>query len=416
MTTTSLTATQTQGGRSGEPRRGFGETWAKAILMGEHSVVYGYPAVAMPIQTLKMHAWAAPADDSAAGGSSAGNRRSHRGGQGTLRALGYYGPLAQAPAQFGGLIRAVQVASEFAGCAGRGFDIVTRSDFPAGRGLGSSAAASGAVIRAVLDACGVEACADQLVALTNEAEIVTHGNPSGLDTVTTSGEHPVLFARGDMQRVDVRLPAYLVIADSGIAGSTRQAVGAVQGRYERDRRTVHAILENLGDLARQSADDLEQGGLDSLGRCMDDAHNLLDALRVSHPVVNALVRTARSNGALGAKMTGGGLGGCIIALAPDDRSARHIRRALLEAGAPAVWVHPLNRLDIEVAQHAGGPGEFEAADFRDDDAAATRGSRGDKARARVRGMRGADSGANAGASARADAESAGRELDASIRG
>jgi mevalonate kinase len=85
---------------------------------------------------------------------------------------------------------------------------------------------------------------------------------------------------------------------------------------------------------------------------MDEAHGLLDALRVSHPVVNALVRTARASGALGAKMTGGGLGGCIIALAPDDRSAEHVRRALLAAGAPAVWVHPLNQLDVEVAQHA----------------------------------------------------------------
>jgi mevalonate kinase len=388
-----LPATQMQGERGGEPRRGFGETWAKAILMGEHSVVYGYPAVAVPVQTLKMRAWATPvrggfselsdeisgdvavegvgadgfthsSNDNGNGNSvSKGNGKAGRSGQGnldgrdnrrqgTLRALGYYGPLSQAPAQFGGLVRAVQVASEFAGCADRSFDIVTRSDFPAGRGLGSSAAASGAVIRAVLDACGATASAEQLAALTNEAEIVTHGNPSGLDTVTTSGSHPVLFTRGDMRRVDVHLPAYLVIADSGIAGSTKQAVEGVHGRYESDRSRVRAILESLGDLARQSANDLEQGRLDSLGRCMDEAHGLLDTLRVSHPVVNALVHTARASGALGAKMTGGGLGGCIIALAPDDRSAEHVRRALLAAGAPAVWVHPLNQLDVEVAQHA----------------------------------------------------------------
>ncbi|MCI1833915.1 MAG: mevalonate kinase [Bifidobacterium tibiigranuli] len=382
-----MTATQMQGERGGEPRRGFGETWAKAILMGEHSVVYGYPAVAVPIQTLKMRAWATPVrggfselSDEIAGDISGesvgadgftrnsnsvskGNGKAGRSGQdnldgrgnhgqGTLRALGYYGPLSQAPAQFDGLVRAAQVASEFAGYADRSFDIVTRSDFPAGRGLGSSAAASGAVIRAVLDACGVTASAEQLAALTNEAEIVTHGNPSGLDTVTTSGSHPVLFTRGDMRRVDVHLPAYLVIADSGIAGSTKQAVEGVHGRYENDHRRVRTILESLGDLARQSANDLEQGGLDSLGRCMDEAHGLLDTLRVSHPVVNALVRTARASGALGAKMTGGGLGGCIIALAPDDRSAEHVRRALLAAGAPAARVHPLNQLDVEVAQHA----------------------------------------------------------------
>ncbi|MCH4209368.1 mevalonate kinase [Bifidobacterium sp.] len=328
-----MAITQMQRRHGSEPRQGYGETWAKTILMGDHSVVYGYPAVAVPLETLKMHAWA----------SSTGC-----GGQSSLRALGYYGPLEQAPVQFAGLLRAIQVAKDFAGCPEYSFDIITRSDFPAGRGLGSSAAASGAVIRAVLDACGLEANAQQLASLTNEAEIVTHGHPSGLDAATTSGEHPVLFVRGDMQRVDVNLPAYLVIADSGVVGSTKEAVEGVRGQYEHDRRRVGAILESLGALAQQSADDLEQGGLDSLGRRMDAAHSLLAALHVSHPVVDRLVQAARSGGALGAKLTGGGLGGCIIALAPDGLSARRIRRSLTAAGAPAVWIHPLNQLDMEV--------------------------------------------------------------------
>ncbi|MCI1219108.1 MAG: mevalonate kinase [Bifidobacterium sp.] len=305
--------------------------------MGEHSVVYGYPAVAVPLKTLKMRAWA----------SSTG-----RSGRNTLRALGYYGPMLQAPAQFGGLMRAIQVAKDFAGCCECGFDIITRSDFPAGRGLGSSAAASGAVIRAVLDACGIKAGAAQLAALTNEAETVTHGHPSGLDTVTTSGQHPVLFTHGDMRRVSVNTPAYLVIADSGVAGSTKEAVDGVRGQYEHDRLRVAPILKDLGALAQQSAEDLKQGGLDSLGLRMDAAHRLLSELHVSHPIVDALVRAARSRGALGAKLTGGGLGGCIIALAPDVLSAQRIRHALLAAGAPSAWVHPLNQLDVEVANDA----------------------------------------------------------------
>ncbi|MEE8694554.1 MAG: mevalonate kinase [Bifidobacterium mongoliense] len=316
-----------------EPHRGYGETWAKTILMGEHSVVYGYPAIAVPIMSLRMRAWAVPV---------------RNGRPGTLRALGYYGPLAGAPDQFGGVLKAVEVAREFAGYPDQEFDIVTRSDFPAGRGLGSSAAASGAVIRAIVDAAGVQAGHDDIVAMTNSAEIVTHGHPSGLDAVTICGDDPVRFVNGTMTSIDVRMPAYLVIADSGIAGSTKEAVDAVRREYERDYDRVHDILERLGDLAAHSADDLRDGGLNSLGRRMNRAHALLSELHISHPKADAMVEQARRSGAVGAKMTGGGLGGCIIALAADLSSARTIRHDLLALGVPAVWIHPLNQLDVEV--------------------------------------------------------------------
>lgn len=315
------------------PHRGYGETWAKTILMGEHSVVYGYPAVAVPIHSLKMRAWAIP---------------TITGHAATLRSLGYYGPIDEAPEQFGGVRKAIEVAKSYAGASTLDFDIVTRSDFPAGRGLGSSAAASGAVVRAILDACGVAASRQDVVGLTNRAEVITHGHPSGLDAVTTCGDDPVLFVKGAMTLIDVRMPAYLVIADSGIAGSTKEAVDDVRAQYRRERGRVEAILRRLGTLASQSARDLAEGGLNSLGRRMDDAHELLNALNISHPVANDLVERARRSGALGAKMTGGGLGGCIIALAADGVSARSIKRDLLAGGAPAVWIHPLNQLDVEV--------------------------------------------------------------------
>ena len=313
-------------------RRGYGETWAKTILMGEHSVVYGFPAVAVPIRSLKMRAWAVP---------------SKPGRPQMLRALGYYGPLDQAPASFGGVQKAVEEAKAFAGAGQYGFDIVTRSDFPAGRGLGSSAAASGAVVRAILDSCGATASSEELVRLTNRAEVITHGHPSGLDAVTTCGDDPVLFAKGAMTALAVCMPAYLVIADSGVAGSTKEAVDDVRGQYDRHHAEVQSILEGLGELAADAARDLQEGGLNSLGRRMNRAHALLDALNISHPIANDLVVQARRSGALGAKMTGGGLGGCIIALAADDLSAHRIRRDLLASGAPAVGNHPLNQVDVE---------------------------------------------------------------------
>ena len=309
-----------------EPHPGQAQTWAKAILMGEHSVVYGYPAIAMPLPSLRM--WAET--------TSTG-----LGGASTLNALGYYGSLEAAATRFAGLVRAVDVAREFAGCTEYGFAITTRADFPAGRGLGSSAAASGAVIRAILAACDVHAESQDLLNLTNEAEKVSHAHPSGLDAITTSGQDTVLFGQGQMRRLAVADAGYLVIADSGVSGSTREAVEYVGRRYEREREATSGVLGDLGDLARDSVADLEQGNLAALGRKMNAAHDLLESLNVSHRAVNHLVRTARAHGALGAKMTGGGLGGCVVALAEDRESAAHVRTALLADGAAQAWIHPL---------------------------------------------------------------------------
>lgn len=308
---------------------GYGETWAKVILMGEHSVVYGYPAVAAPLPSLKMRAWVTPAGLCATSCV------------GTLKALNYEGSLSGAGDRFGGLECAVKVATEFAGCPGLVFDVVTDSSFPAGRGMGSSAASAGAVIRAVLDACDVRASEQEILHLTNEAEVITHGNPSGLDAVTTCSRDVVTFQSGQIQYMRVDMPAYLVIADSGIAGSTREAVGNVRKADEKNHAYVRSVMDELGEMALASKTDLELGAVNMLGERMNRAHELLSELDVSHPLVDHLVDAARSAGAAGAKMTGGGLGGCLIALAEDADTAQSIKCALLHEGACKAWIRPL---------------------------------------------------------------------------
>lgn len=359
---------------------GYGETWAKVILMGEHSVVYGYPAVAAPLLSLKMRAWVTPVsrtqgdikngfdtvkkrnqavmdskapqtvisdfrhsidDSSSSLQEQASFASSSKPRVGTLKALNYEGSLSDAGSRFGGLERAVKVATEFAGYPRLAFDVVTDSSFPAGRGMGSSAASAGAVIRAILDACDVKTSERQILKLTNEAEVITHGNPSGLDAATTCSRDLVAFESGEMQKMSVDMPAYLVIADSGIAGSTREAVGNVHKEDERDHAHVKSIMDELGELARASETDLELGTVAMLGKRMNLAHGLLNELNVSHPLVNHLVQAARAAGASGAKMTGGGLGGCLIALAADAQTAKNIKRTLLQEGAREVWIHSL---------------------------------------------------------------------------
>ncbi|WEV65990.1 mevalonate kinase [Bifidobacterium sp. ESL0764] len=385
---------------------GYGETWAKVILMGEHSVVYGYPAVAAPLLSLKMRAWVTPvvsaqnnaetftavsdhgtanhatadyaasdygtsktSDSSLAGARSsrtaisdfrhsigaadvaAANASVASGSPnplcGTLKALNYEGSLSDAGSRFGGLERAVKVATQFAGYPGLAFNVVTDSSFPAGRGMGSSAASAGAVIRAILDACDVKTSEQQILRLTNEAEIITHGNPSGLDAATTCSRDLVAFESGDIEKMRVDMPAYLVIADSGIAGSTREAVGNVHQEDERDHAHVKSVMDELGELARASETDLELGTVALLGERMNRAHGLLNELNVSHPLVNHLVDAARAAGASGAKMTGGGLGGCLIALAADEQTANAVKATLLREGAREVWIHSLSEAQAD---------------------------------------------------------------------
>lgn len=304
---------------------GYGETWAKTILIGDHSAVYGYPAIALPLQSLKMRAWVTPTG----------------GKEHILHALGYEGELKVSGKRFAGIRRAVQVAESFVGRSSLTFDIVTSADFPAERGLGSSAAAAGAVIRAVLDAYGKTATPDELFGLTNGAEIITHGHPSGLDSVTTCASDPILLDHGAISTVNMDIPAYLVIADSGISGSTREAVSGVRHRYEHEFENTKSILDNMGSLGRQAVVDLARGDIDGLGERMNQAQQMLMQLAVSHPTLDLLVQTARSAGAAGAKLTGGGLGGCMIALASTQVVAESIREHLYEQGAKSVWIHPL---------------------------------------------------------------------------
>ena len=312
-------------------REGHGQTWAKAILLGEHSVVYGHPAVAVPLQDLRMRATASPTS-----------------GPSTLSSLDYSGPVNQAGARFASVARAFEVAREFSGCLDQAFEIVTVSDFPHERGLGSSAAAAGAIIRSVLDASEREAGADELFALTQMAEQIAHGKPSGLDAAATCSPCPIRFQGGQMRPLSQRIEnAWLIIADSGVHGSTREAVGGLRRRYENDPDNIGPRISCLGTLAQNAINALDRADAPALGATMDEAHAVLAELSLSLPLLDELTEAARGAGALGAKLTGGGLGGCVIALATGEPAVRQVRTALERAGAAATWSYRMRVSEVD---------------------------------------------------------------------
>ncbi|MBF4567007.1 mevalonate kinase [Plantibacter sp. VKM Ac-2876] len=294
--------------------RGFAH--AKAILLGEHAVVYGSPAVALPIPSLRVEATARRID-----------------GASVLDTEISLGPLdASDP-----LGTTVLETLSHVGAAPAGVEVVVRGTLPIGRGLGSSAAAANAIVDAVADLHGVALDDADRFELVQRGERVAHGTPSGLDARATSASTPILFTAGRVDHPPIRFGGSFVVADTGARGSTRKAVADVRAFVELHPERGHALLAELERGTVAGVADLAADRRDDLGTRMNAAQVVLDELGAGHPAITALIAVAAANGALGAKLTGGGQGGCIITLAADPASARRISQALLEAGALGTW-------------------------------------------------------------------------------
>lgn len=342
-------------------RSGYGETCAKVILFGEHSVVYGYSAIALPLKNLRMRATVTGRDlageenavcetcetcetsetcaeiPESADSSIPLNSDSRI----TLSCLDFNGKLSEVPPRFSSVRTAIHAALEFAGHVGDSLHVVTESNFPPERGLGSSAASAGAVIRAILDYYKIRASENEIFALTQSAERVAHGRPSGLDATATSASWPVRFSSGEFSRMEINMRAWLILADSGCKGMTRVTVDALRARMDEQPDAVKNKLDELGAIANQAAYDLALGRAADMGARMTRAHRILADLGVSTPQLDKFVRSALDHGALGAKLTGGGGGGCVIALADTEAAAERVSAALREAGACGTWIMDL---------------------------------------------------------------------------
>jgi mevalonate kinase len=270
-----------------------GRAPGKVLLLGEHSVVYGHPALAASIPRY-VTVDVTPAAET---------RIELPGGM-------------QTPFP---LLEAVQAMAREAGFQGN-FSARLQSEIPLGSGLGSSAALGVALARALKPACGVEEAA----ALAMRIERVLHGAPSGVDPAACAREGVIFFTRGPPPRAEaVRGSAFIAIALSGIARGTHSTVLPLAERRKTDAR-IDPLLARLGDLAREGRSLFERGDFEGLGAAFDDAHVVLRDLGVSCAELEETVAALRRAGALGAKLTGAGGGGAAIGLARDEASAREI--------------------------------------------------------------------------------------------
>jgi len=287
---------------AGKPR-GSGRAAGKVILLGEHAVVYGQPALALPI--------------SDAIGVSVFDAES--GSHLRIPDWGIDQSAASGEAIADGVMALLQFLVRKLGIQGTGLRIEVDASIPPAAGLGSSAALAVAIIRALSDAFDLGMADNSVNELAFECEKLAHGTPSGIDNTLAVYDRPIVFSNkgsGTFNELDIRDRVPLVIACSGTRGSTRVQVDGVRKRWQLNKNSYEGIFEQIGRTSLAGADALSSSDFVNLGSLMNICQGLLNALGVSTPVLEEMVDIARSNGALGAKLTGGGGGGCVIALCP----------------------------------------------------------------------------------------------------
>lgn len=283
----------------------------KVILLGEHAVVYGRPALAAGIER-GVRARVEPAERTVLHVEPWGREVTPEGDDELGRALAAV--IAEQP----GAVHA---------------HIDAQVDLPAGAGLGCSAALGVAVVRALAAAAG-EAPGDEAVAARAFAwERVFHGNPSGVDNTMAAHGGVACYRKGEpLEPVRPRRPLRLVVGDSGEPSSTRVMVEGVARQHQRDPERTEKTLDAITALVRNAKLAIEDGDLRALGQLMDLNQALLSSLMLSTTPLEEMCAAARSAGAFGAKLTGAGGGGCMIALVDGDEAGERVREAIEASG------------------------------------------------------------------------------------
>lgn len=303
-----------------------GEAPGKVILIGEHAVVYGHPAIAIPLRGVSARAEVAFRRDAGVEFDAADLEE---------RVL----PGGEASPRVRPLVRLAEAVAAFFGEKETGFRIVLRSSVPIGRGLGSGAAAAVAIVRGMCKALGRSLHPEQMCELADVAEREFHGTPSGVDCAVIARDEPIFFVKGKEPRgIPLGGTAFhFLVADSGISSATADVVAAVRERREKDRATVDSYFWEIGSLASVSREILRSGSPAELGLCMNRAHRALQPIGVSCPEMDQLVSTALEHGALGAKLSGAGRGGVALILMNDADDESRLTPELINAGAQRVF-------------------------------------------------------------------------------
>ncbi len=292
----------------------------KIILFGEHAVVYGRPAIAVPVTQVQATATVTPAPP----GTGVMLDLADIGQQVALANIEAAHPLSH--------VARLALAQVSPGTSPDWLIRVT-SSIPVASGLGSGAATATAIVRALAQAAHCPLDPAQVSALVYESEKFFHGTPSGVDNTVVTYQQPVWFVRGrPPEPFAIGHPFTVVISDTGIPSPTSITVGDVRRGWEADPEHYEALFDAIAGITLAARRAIELGDTNALGPLMDENQRQLQAMGVSSPELDRLCAAARAAGAGGAKLSGGGRGGNMIALAGPEFAAQ-VSAALLAAGA-----------------------------------------------------------------------------------
>lgn len=300
-------------------KRGIGKSHSKIILIGEHSVVYGYPAIAIPLKKIEIEC-----------------------------------AIEEAKSNFfydetDTLSVAIFTALKYLKKENAKIKYKITSQIPQKRGMGSSAAVSIAAIRAIFNYFGENLEDELLEKLVNTAEIVAHKTPSGLDAKTCLSDKAIRFVKNKgFSYIDLNLDAYLVIADTGIYGNTGEAIQNVKNLGDKAELSLKKLGRLTDEMTRILTGNIEnkeekirREKISKIGEIMTAANTELGKLNITIEKTELFVKTAIENGAAGAKISGGGLGGCVIALAENLEIMEKVKNGFTKCGAENIWVEKI---------------------------------------------------------------------------
>jgi len=218
----------------------------------------------------------------------------------------------------------------------QGIDVNVDCNIPIAAGLGSSASTTVSIISAVSKSQGVDLSRKEIFKLAFVPERYLHGKPSGVDQATCIYGGTIEFTRpASIKPIRVQTEPTLLLCDSGIHHETKTLVGSVVKKSQTNRKIFRDYLGQVREISQGVSKALKRGDSEDLGSLMSLNHELLRKIGVSHPKLDRLVNSAKRAGALGAKLTGAGGGGCVVVVCPTARSRERIAKILRrEGGTP----------------------------------------------------------------------------------
>ena len=302
---------------------GEGSGYGKVIMFNEHFVVYGIPAIASAIGSKTM----AKIELSGGSGWSIQDDRPATPGYKEEK-------LDHQRDSIERILKAAGIDTNITS-----LKIILGGDLKAASGVGASAASCAAIARALSHQFKLDLTDEKINEIAYEGEKGYHGTPSGIDNTAATYGGLIWFQKGEpniMERLKLKEPVEIVMGNTGVVANTKAAVAGVRARRDEDPAKYDDLFTNAEVLGQRAREALENFDLKRVGELMNENHRLLQAIEVSSKDLDFLVELARENGAKGAKMTGGGLGGYMVALTPGKEVQDNVAKAIEKEGFEAL--------------------------------------------------------------------------------